>query len=163
MMSKGSSSKNETIYRSEKNEIDKIENNGKNNSKIDSASVTYAGIINLDKELLLKALRIMLRARSIDNKAMNLLRQGRTFFHVAGSGHEAVQAAVGLVMESQKDWFFPYYRDIALVLSIGVTPYDFFLQCFAKSDDPATGGKQLSCHWSSKKLNIPTQSSPTGT
>ena len=163
MMSKGSSSKNETIYRSEKNEIDKIENNGKNNSKIDSASVTYAGINNLDKELLLKALRIMLRARSIDNKAMNLLRQGRTFFHVAGSGHEAVQAAVGLVMESQKDWFFPYYRDIALVLSIGVTPYDFFLQCFAKADDPATGGKQLSCHWSSKKLNIPTQSSPTGT
>jgi len=107
MMSKGSSSKNETIYRSEKNEIDKIENNGKNNSKIDSASVTYAGIINLDKELLLKALRIMLRARSIDNKAMNLLRQGRTFFHVAGSGHEAVQAAVGLVMESKKTGFSP--------------------------------------------------------
>ncbi|MGD1008396.1 MAG: dehydrogenase E1 component subunit alpha/beta [Ignavibacteriaceae bacterium] len=137
---------------------------GKNNKRIDSPdNINYTGANELEKILLLKALRIMLLARSIDNKAMNLLRQGRTFFHVAGSGHEAIQAAVGLSLQSKKDWFFPYYRDIALVLAIGVTPVEFFLQCFAKADDPASGGKQLSCHWSSRSLNLPTQSSPTGT
>ena len=137
---------------------------GKNNKRIDSPdNINYTGANELEKILLLKALRIMLLARSIDNKAMNLLRQGRTFFHVAGSGHEAIQAAVGLSLQSKKDWFFPYYRDIALVLAIGVTPVEFFLQCFEKADDPASGGKQLSCHWSSRSLNLPTQSSPTGT
>ncbi len=137
---------------------------GKNNKRIDSPdNINYTGANELEKILLLKALRIMLLARSIDNKAMNLLRQGRTFFHVAGSGHEAIQVAVGLSLQSKKDWFFPYYRDIALVLAIGVTPVEFFLQCFAKADDPASGGKQLSCHWSSRSLNLPTQSSPTGT
>jgi 2-oxoisovalerate dehydrogenase E1 component len=137
---------------------------GKNNKRIDSPdNINYTGANELEKILLLKALRIMLLARSIDNKAMNLLRQGRTFFHVAGSGHEAIQVAVGLSLQSKKDWFFPYYRDIALVLAIGVTPVEFFLQCFAKAGDPASGGKQLSCHWSSRSLNLPTQSSPTGT
>jgi len=136
----------------------------KDNKRIDSpGNINYTGAERLEKILLLNALRTMLLARSIDNKAMNLLRQGRTFFHVAGSGHEAIQAAVGLSLQSKKDWFFPYYRDIALVLSIGVTPVEFFLQCFAKADDPASAGKQLSCHWGSKVLNLPTQSSPTGT
>ncbi|MGE5436059.1 MAG: thiamine pyrophosphate-dependent enzyme [Syntrophothermus sp.] len=115
------------------------------------------------KEDLLKALRIMLTARNIDIKAMNLLRQGKTFFHIAGSGHEAIQSAVGLLLDPKKDWYFPYYRDIALVLSSGVTPYEFFLQCFAKADDPASGGRQLPTHWGSRKFNLPSQSSPTGT
>jgi 2-oxoisovalerate dehydrogenase E1 component len=164
MMTKGSSSTNDTMYKSEQNEVEKIESAEKKNNKTDSHSIiNYGNNKKTEKELLIKALRIMLLARTIDNKAMNLLRQGRTFFHVTGSGHEAIQTAVGLYMQPKKDWFFPYYRDIALVLSIGVTPLDFFLQCFAKADDPATGGKQLSCHWSSKRLNIPTQSSPTGT
>ncbi|HZW39340.1 MAG TPA: thiamine pyrophosphate-dependent enzyme [Ignavibacteriaceae bacterium] len=131
---------------------EKLNNNGSNdlNSEI-------------SKEDLLKALRIMLTARNIDVKAMNLLRQGKTFFHIAGSGHEAIQSAVGLLLDPKKDWYFPYYRDIALVLSSGVTPYEFFLQCFAKADDPASGGRQLPTHWGSRKFNLPSQSSPTGT
>lgn len=116
-----------------------------------------------DKEFLIKALKIMLLARTIDNKAMNLLRQGKTFFHIAGAGHEAIQAAIGLSLDPKKDWLFPYYRDMSIVLSAGVTPFEFFLQCFAKADDPATGAKQLPCHWSMRSINLPTQSSPTGT
>jgi 2-oxoisovalerate dehydrogenase E1 component len=115
-----------------------------------------------DKELL-NVLRTMLLSRNIDNKAMNLLRQGKTFFHIAGAGHEAIQVAAGLHLDSKVDWLFPYYRDVALVLSAGLTPTEFFMQCFAKADDPASGGRQLPCHWGHTEFNLPAQSSPTGT
>jgi 2-oxoisovalerate dehydrogenase E1 component len=118
----------------------------------------------LQKEDLVNVLRYMLLARSIDNKAMNLLRQGKTFFHISGAGHEAIQIAVSMLTDAREDWLFPYYRDLAITLHSGVTPYEFFLQCFAKADDPSCGGKQLPCHWgTNRSLNIPAQSSPTGT
>lgn len=119
--------------------------------------------LNLPKEDLVKVFKFMFLARRIDEKAMNLLRQGKTFFHIAGSGHEAVQVAAGLHFNSLEDWFFPYYRDLAFVLTVGLTPKDFFLQCLAKADDPSSGGRQLPEHYGSKLLNIPSQSSPTGT
>jgi 2-oxoisovalerate dehydrogenase E1 component len=134
--------------------------NGKNGSDINPKSGSST---ELSKEEALKALRLMLVGRSIDNKAMNLLKQGKTFFHIAGSGHEAIQVATGLALNPKKDWFFPYYRDLALTQSLGVTPYDFFLQCFAKDGDPSSGGRQLPCHWGKPDINLPGQSSPTGT
>lgn len=109
------------------------------------------------------ALRLMLLSREIDNKAMNLLRQGKTFFHIAAAGHEAVQTAVGMNINPQNDWLFPYYRDLTLVLTAGVTPKEFFLQCFAKADDPSSGGRQLPCHYGHPKIKLPSQSSNTGT
>jgi 2-oxoisovalerate dehydrogenase E1 component len=127
----------------------------KNNGKIDKAG--------LSDEELLNALRIMLISRGIDTKAMNLLKQGKTFFHIAGAGHEAIQVAAALQLNPQKDWLFPYYRDLALVITAGLTPQEFFLQCFAKDEDPASGGRQLPCHWGHNKFNLPAQSSPTGT
>lgn len=111
----------------------------------------------------LKNLRIMLTARQIDTKAMNLLRQGKTFFHIAGAGHEAIQTVIGSKLDPKRDWLFPYYRDLALVLCAGLTPYEFFLQCFAKADDPSGGARQLPAHWGHKNFNLPSQSSPTGT
>lgn len=118
---------------------------------------------DFNKSELLKILRLMLTARSLDNKAMNLLRQGKTFFHIAASGHEAVQLAIGLQLDPKKDWLFPYYRDLGTVLTVGISPEDIFLQTFAKADDPASGGRQLPVHWGSTKFNLPSQSSPTGT
>ena len=118
---------------------------------------------DLKREELIKVLRHMLIARGIDTKAMNLLRQGKTFFHIAGAGHEAIQTAVGFSLNAKRDWLFPYYRDLALVLAAGVTPREFFLQCFAKADDPASGARQLPCHWGHPNINLPSQSSPTGT
>ncbi len=115
------------------------------------------------KEELLFVLKKMVTARTLDAKAMNLLRQGKTFFHIAASGHEAVQLAIGLQLDPQKDWLFPYYRDLATVLTAGVTPEEVFLQTFAKADDPASGGRQLPVHWGSTRFNLPSQSSPTGT
>ena len=115
------------------------------------------------KDELLYVLKMMLRARTVDNKAMNLLKQGKTFFHIAGSGHEAVQLAIGLSLDSKKDWLFPYYRDLATVLVAGVTPEEVFLGTFAKAADPASGGRQLPVHWGATHFNLPSQSSPTGT
>jgi 2-oxoisovalerate dehydrogenase E1 component len=111
----------------------------------------------------LRDLRLMLLARGIDTKAMNLLRQGKTFFHIGVSGHEAIQVVIGTALDPKKDWLFPYYRDLAVALSTGTTPYEFFLSCFAKADDPSSGGRQLPGHWGHPNLNFPTQSSPTGT
>lgn len=158
-MAKRTSNKSETAEMKSKANVDgENRKNGKNNINTKSDKT-----IQLSKEEALKALRLMLLGRTIDIKAMNLLRQGKTFFHIAGSGHEAIQVAAGLSLDPHNDWFFPYYRDLALAQSIGVTPYDFFLQCFAKDDDPASGGRQLPCHWGHPDINLPTQSSPTGT
>ena len=107
---------------------------------------------------------MMLLARAIDHKAMNFLRQGKTFFHIAGAGHEAIQAALGLQLNKENDWFFPYYRDLALYSLLRCYNKRIFLrQCFAKEDDPASGGRQLPCHWGSKRNRLVSQSSPTGT
>ena len=143
-----------------KNGYDNPDNDKDRNGSSETSKVNLNG---LSKSVLLNSLKNMLTARTIDNKAMNLLRQGKTFFHIAGAGHEAVQTVTGMMLDPEKDWLFPYYRDIALVLSVGFTPKDFFLQCFAKGDDPSGGGRQLSCHWGSSKINLPAQSSPTGT
>lgn len=128
-----------------------------------SAFKLKAGKKEFGRDELLHILRMMLRTRSLDNKAMNLLRQGKTFFHIAASGHEAVQVAIGLSLDPHKDWLFPYYRDLGTVLTSGITPEEVFLQTFAKATDPASGGRQLPVHWGSKRINLPTQSSPTGT
>lgn len=133
------------------------------NGKKNKAVTLKAGKKDFSNDELIKILKTMQLTRSFDNKAMNLLRQGKTFFHIAASGHEAVQLAIGLQLDAKKDWLFPYYRDLGTVLAAGVTPEDVFLQTFAKADDPASGGRQLPVHWGSTKLNIPSQSSPTGT
>ena len=153
-------SSNDTLIKG-KSELKKS-GNGKDKDE-DFTEKSKLNLNGFNKEALLKVLSNMLTARNIDNKAMNLLRQGKTFFHIAGAGHEALQTAVGMLLNPKKDWLFPYYRDVAVVLSAGISPKDFFLQSFAKDSDPSGGGRQLSCHWGSTKINMPSQSSPTGT
>jgi 2-oxoisovalerate dehydrogenase E1 component len=156
---------------SKEKDITKLKNLGSNKSYINennknrvvNSSLTKDLPLNLTSEKLFSVLRLMLLSRAIDHKAMNLLRQGKTFFHISGSGHEAIQTAVGLLLDHKMDWIFPYYRDLGLVLTFGLTPYEFFLQCFAKASDPASGGRQLPTHWGHTKINLPSQSSPTGT
>lgn len=137
----------------------KLNNSNSSNKEI----LTSENVFELSAEDLKIALRFMLLSREIDSKAMNLLRQGKTFFHIAAAGHEAIQTAVGMNINPQKDWLFPYYRDLTLVLTAGVTPKEFFLQCFAKADDPSSGGRQLPCHYGHPNFRLPSQSSNTGT
>ncbi|MCX7612141.1 MAG: thiamine pyrophosphate-dependent enzyme [Ignavibacterium sp.] len=136
----------------------------KNSSKVELVELenNLKGI-SLTNEQLIYALKMMIKTRVYDNKAMNYLRQGKTFFHIAASGHEAVQIAVGMLLDPKKDWLFPYYRDLGIVLTAGVTPREIFLQQFAKADDPSSGGRQLPMHWGHPNINLPSQSSPTGT
>ena len=115
-----------------------------------------------EKELI-DILKMMIRSRMIDDKAMRLLKQGKTFFHIAAAGHEAIQIAIGLQLDPQQDWFFPYYRDLGIALMAGVTTEEVFLGTFAKANDPASGGRQLPVHWGMTRANLPSQSSPTGT
>jgi 2-oxoisovalerate dehydrogenase E1 component len=104
----------------------------------------------------------MYTSRCIDDREIVLKRQSKIFFQVSGAGHEAIQTAAGMVVRPGFDWIFPYYRDRALALTLGVTPEEMLLQAVGAARDPASGGRQMPSHWSSSSLHIFTGSSPTG-
>ena len=116
----------------------------------------------MTREDLIRAFRNMYLSRRIDDREIVLKRQNRIYFQVSGAGHEAIQTAVGMAMRPGHDWFYPYYRDRALALALGVTPHEMFLQAVGSEEDRASGGRQMPSHWSSPKLHIVTGSSPTG-
>jgi 2-oxoisovalerate dehydrogenase E1 component len=116
----------------------------------------------LTREELLAAFRNMLTSRRIDDKEIQLKRQNRIFFQISGAGHEALQTAIAAHMKKGVDWLFPYYRDRAICLGLGVTPKEMFLQAVGAASDPASAGRQMPSHWGSARLNIFTTSSPTG-
>ncbi len=118
--------------------------------------------LGLDKKHLMKALKNMIQSRFTDEKHLTLVKQGKSFFHIGCSGHEATQTAIAFNMESGKDWGWTYYRDMAFSFGMGFTLNDYFLLALAKEEDPATGGRQMPGHYGHPKLNLPTQSSPTG-
>ncbi|MEX1139494.1 MAG: dehydrogenase E1 component subunit alpha/beta [Bacteroidota bacterium] len=117
----------------------------------------------LSKEQLIRVYRTMLMGRRIDEKHLILLKQGKSFFHIGGSGHEAAQTAAASALRPGHDYFFPYYRDLSLCLLLGYTPVDYFLSALHRADDPGTGGRQMPGHYGKAELRIITQSSPTGT
>lgn len=117
----------------------------------------------LPPDELLRAYRLMLLARKLDERCWILHRQGKIAFHISGIGQEACQLAVGMALRPGRDYYFPHYRDLVSVLALGITPLDIFLSTYGKASDPSSGGRQMPNHYNLAAQRIVSISSPTAT
>jgi 2-oxoisovalerate dehydrogenase E1 component len=129
----------------------------------ETISATSSPTGSLGAEALVEIYRLMYLSRRIDDREILLKRQQKIFFQISGAGHEALQVGAALALRSGYDWFFPYYRDRALCLTLGVTPEEMFLQAVGAATDPASGGRQMPTHWGSRPHHIVSTSSSTAT
>jgi 2-oxoisovalerate dehydrogenase E1 component len=123
------------------------------------ASTMFRGF---PRDELIEDYRTALISRALDDREISMQKQSRVFFQISGAGHEALLLGLARSLRPAYDWFFPYYRDRALVLALGVTPTEVLYEAVGSAADPASGGRQLPCHWGNRPLHIVTQSSATG-
>ena len=117
----------------------------------------------LSKEELLEMYRLMLLARRLDERSWVLHRQGKIAFHISAIGHEAAQVGAAMALRRGLDWIVPYYRDLAMMIALGMTPREFALGLMGRQGEPNSGGRQMPSHWSLRRVNVVSHSSPVAT
>jgi len=132
-------------------------------TRTEIAGEAPARLGGVEREALIHSFRIMYLSRRLDDREILLKRQNKIFFQISGAGHEAIGAAAGMALRAGHDWFYPYYRDRALCLMLGVTAEQMLLAAVGAAADISSGGRQMPSHWGAPHLNIVSASSPTGT
>src|SRR5882757_5906410 len=132
-------------------------------TRVKPAKLDAGKFHGLDREALIRIYRAMFLSRRLDDREIQLKRQIKIFFQISSAGHEAVTAAIGLLLRPGVDWAYPNYCDRASCLMLGVTPLETLLQAVGAARDRASGGRQMPSHWGHTKWDIVRKSSCTGT
>src|SRR5271163_1338095 len=131
-------------------------------TRVKTATLDSSKTHGLEADALIRLYRVMYLSRKLDDREIQLKRQNKIYFQISSAGHEAVSAAAGLLLRSGVDWIYPYYRDRALCLMLGVTPLDTLLQAVGAKDDPSSGGRQMPSHWGHRKAFAEAKKAPLG-